>query len=191
MAEPNLFSVEKNLVVNNKEIIYKGPFKADELFSTINKALESKGYIKNEKKSEDLVTPEGRALILELRPYKEVTNYITLMLKIRVTLDNVTEEEGIQNGDVNVIFDAWSITDYEHRWGMKPWVYFLKGIINKFIYQFPLETGFVSEVMSDTAYVYAQVKKLLKSYDGGEDKFTPEEEVRKEMEEEIKKVGNA
>ena len=116
---------EKNLVVNNKELTYSGIFRVDDIFTTINKALEAKGYTKREKKSEELVTPLGRLLSLELRPYKEVSNYMTLMIKIKIALDNVTEtvEDGkkFQKGDVHISFDAWSLTDYEHRWGMKPW----------------------------------------------------------------------
>lgn len=189
------FHMEKNLVVNNKEIIYKGLFSADELFSALNKALADKRYTKKEKKTEELVTPAGRMLFLELRPFKIVTNYITLMIKIRVTLDNITEtvEEAhgeiktFQRGDVHIIFDAWSLTDYEHRWGMKPVIYFLKGVINKFLYSFPIESGSINELVSDTAYIYAQVKKLLNSYQKEEIKPLTEEEIKKEIEEEMRK----
>ncbi|MEW5897228.1 MAG: hypothetical protein AB1668_06025 [Nanoarchaeota archaeon] len=190
--------LERNLVVNNKEINYRGIFSADELFSVVNKALAEKGYTKKEKKSEELVTPAGRMLFLELRPFKVVTHYITLMIKIRITLDNVTEaveeirgeRKAFQRGDVNVAFDAWSLTDYEHRWGMKPWLYFVKGVVNKFLYSWPIESGSISTLLSDTAHIYAQVKKLLNSYRKEEIRPLSEEEIKKEIEEEIKK-GNA
>ncbi len=185
---------EKNLVVNNKELVYKGIFRVDELFSALNKALEEKNYTKREKKSEELVTPLGRLLQLELRPYKVMTEYITLMIKIHVTLDNVTDvvlkrnavKEKFQHGDVHIAFDAWSLTDYERRWGMKPLVYFLKAVIHKYLYRFPLEEGLVKEVAADTAYVYAQAKKLLHSYEGKEAAAPKEEEVRRKVEEEMK-----
>ncbi len=184
---------EKNLVVNNKEIVYKGIFRADELFSALNQALEERKYTKREKKSEELVTPVGRLLQLELRPFKIMTEYITLMIKIRVTLDNVTEvvlkrnavKEKFQQGDVHIAFDAWSLTDYERRWGMKPLVYFMKGVIHKYIYKFPLEEGLVREVAADTAYEYAQAKKLLHSYERKEVTVPKETEVRRKVAEEM------
>lgn len=186
---------EKNLIVNHKEIIYQGIFKDEELFSTINKSLEAKGYIKREKKSEELVTPTGRMLFLELRPYKIMTNYVTLMIKIKVTLDNIIEVKKKINGknlkfmkgDVSVVFDSWSLTDDQDRWRMKPWVYFLKGIINKFIYTLPLENSFFNQLVGDTVYIYTQVLKLLNSYNGNRPTLTSEENVMKEMKEEIKK----
>ena len=186
---------EKNLVVNNKEIAYNGTFRADELFAAINQAIKKKGYTPREKKSEELVTPAGRLLQLELRPFKVMTAYITLMIKIRITLDNVTDvikkraaaKEKFQQGDVHIVFDAWSLTDYENRWGMKPLNYFLKAVIHKYFYKFPLEEGLTREVAADTAYVYAQAKKLLHSYGGKEATAPKEEEVRKKVEEEMKK----
>ena len=186
--------VEKNLVVNNKELIYQGIFRVDDLFSAINKALVEKGYTKSEKKSEELVTSAGRMLFLELRPYKVITEYITLMIKIKITLDNITDvKEEInghkivfQKGDIKIAFDSWSLTDYQSRWGLTPWAYFMKGMINKFLYTFPLESGALRTLGSDTAYVYSQALKLLNSYKS-KPKKVAEETVRKKIEEEIKR----
>ncbi|MBS3169667.1 hypothetical protein J4210_04220 [Candidatus Woesearchaeota archaeon] len=184
---------EKNLIINNRELQYKGIFRAAELFSTINKALAERNYEKNEKKTEELVTEQGRRTYIELRPYKEKTNFAVLMIKIKITLDNVTEaletvdgsKRKFQDGDVLIIFDAWVMTDYEHRWTMKPWVYFWKSFINKYLYTFPLEAGLPREVVSDTAHVYTAIKKLLHSYKYQAGKVVREEDVRREMEKEL------
>ena len=69
-----------------------------------------------------------------------------------------------QNGDVKVVFDSWLLGDYQSRWGMQPWVFFVKGLINKYVYTFPTESGFKSQLSGDTVYLYAQIKKLLDSY---------------------------
>ncbi len=189
-------SMEKNLVVNNREINYSGIFRAEELFGAINKALEERGYNKREKKSEELVTSLGRMHHLELRPFKEFTNYITLMIKIKITLDNVTEtvaeiggrKQKFEKGDVHIAFDSWLMTDYQGRWGLKPWVYFLKSVINKYLYSLKLEAGSAGLLVNDTAFIYAQVKKLLNSYvDGKKEKLISEEEVRRKMAEEMGK----
>ena len=67
--------IEKNLIINGREFNYQGIFRMDQIFSTINRCLEEKGYQKREKKSEELVVEQGRKIIVELRPYKEVSNY--------------------------------------------------------------------------------------------------------------------
>ncbi|MBI4151483.1 hypothetical protein HY496_00805 [Candidatus Woesearchaeota archaeon] len=192
MSAPSFISFEKNLIINNRELEYKGIFRADELFSTINKALREKQYEMHEKKTEEVVTEYGRKTSLELRPYKEKTAYVVLMIKIKITLNNVTETkeevngvlQKFQNGDVHIVFDSWVMTDYENRWTMKPLVYFLKSFINKYLYAFPLEAGFRGELVGDTAHVYAAIKKLLQSYKYQAGKVVREEDVRREMERE-------
>ncbi len=186
---------EKNLIINQKKIAYRGIFRTDELLAVLKRALEEKGYIYAEKKSEELVTPAGRLLQLELRPSKVVSQYMTLMIKIQVILDNVTEtvkevagiKQKFQQGEVLAVFDAWSLTDYEGRWGTKPFVYFLKSVIHKYLYKFPLEEGNIHLVASDTAYVYVQVKQLLQSYQGKKIPPLKEEEIIKKVEEDVRK----
>jgi hypothetical protein len=164
---------EKDLIINHRELKYKGIFKPDQLYAVINNAIQEKGYTKREKKSEELVTPQGRKVYVELRPYKELTRYFVLMIKIMIHLDNITDttytnKEGhvmnMKQGDVTVYFDAWTMTDYEQRWGMKPFWFFVKGFINKFIWPLPMEAGFIGELGSDTAYIFAEIKKHLNSH---------------------------
>ncbi|PIN76483.1 hypothetical protein COV17_02285 [Candidatus Woesearchaeota archaeon CG10_big_fil_rev_8_21_14_0_10_36_11] len=186
---------EKNLIINNRELVYKGIFRADELFSTINRALDARGYTKREKKTEETVTETGKRTYVELRPFKVKTNYAELLIKIKITLDNIKEtveefngeKRKFQNGDVQMYIDAWVLTDYQSRWGMKPFVWFVKSVINKFVYRWSQEAGFPSELSDDTAYIYAQVKKILNSYKFDVGKVIREEDIRKEIAEDIEK----
>ncbi len=188
-------SAEKELIINNRELKYKGIFHAEELFAAINRALEERGYTKREKKTEETVTETGRKTYIELRPYKIKTDYLTLMLKIRIHLDDMQEvKETIdhakvrfEQGQVTVYFDAWLLTDWQMRWNMSPVTFFLKGFINKFLYVFPLEAGAPGELAGDTAYVYARIKKLLNSSTPGESKYIREDDIRKQVEKEIAK----
>ena len=186
---------ERDLVINNRELHYKGIFITNELFSIINRALEEKGYEKREKKTEEIVAQTGKRTFIELRPYKVKTNYAVLMIKMKITLDNITEtvetireeKRKFQQGDVSIIFDSWMLTSYEGKWVMKPWVYFLKGIINKYVYTFPLEKSFRRELVADTAYIYAQIKRLLNTYKVETGKVVREGDVRRKIEEEMRK----
>ena len=173
--------------------MYHGVFRTDELFSVLNRALQDKEYTRREKKSEELVTPSGRLLQLELRPFKIVSQYLTMMIKIHVTLDNVTETtkeifgvtQKFQQGDLLIVFDAWSLSDYEGRWGTKPLTYFLKGVVHKYLYKFPMEEGFTHQLVSDTAYLYGKIKDLLQSYEGKKIPSMREDEILKRVEEEM------
>ena len=192
---------EKNLIVNNRTLTYKGFFRVEELFHVINESLEHRHYEKREKKTEELVTDTGRRTHIELRPYKDIVHYGRVQIVMRITLDNMTEtveESGgmkhtFNNGDATIVFDGWVLTEYEHRWTMKPAIYFLKGMINKYVYTFPLEASFPGTVAGDVGYVYGQIKKLLDSYkvEMGQKIFTDGEamsRVQQEMEREVGKV---
>src|SRR3989344_916123 len=165
---------EKNLIVNNRTLLYKGIFRPDELFHTVNEALDHRHYEKREKRTEELVTDTGRRTHIELRPYKDIVHYGRVQINIKITFDNVTETidivDGLKrkfsNGDITILFDGWVLTEYEHRWTMKPAIYFLKSMINKYVYTFPLEASFPDIVAGDVGYVYAQIRKLLDSYKG-------------------------
>ena len=82
----NEINYEKFLRINNRQLSYKGIFRADDIFSTVNRALEEKDYTKKEKKSEETVTETGKRIYVELRPYRVITNYLTLMIKIKTWL---------------------------------------------------------------------------------------------------------
>ena len=186
---------EKNLIINNRELKYKGIFRMNDLFHALNKALDERGYQKREKRTEELVTEEGKRTFLELRPFKQVTDYITLMIKLRITFDHVTEmvqvvdgeKKKFQQGDVRISFDGWILTDYESRWQMKPLVYFMKGMLNKYLYKSPLEGKIPGTLIADTAYVYVQAQKLLQSYKSEAGKVVGEDEVIKAMQQEMEK----
>ena len=181
---------ERNLLINNRELRYKGIFNLNEIFSTINKVLNEKGYIKREKRSEELVHEAGRKIYFELRPFNEVSDYAMLEIKIKISIDNMTDKivdgRKYHNADVLIGFDAWYLSDSQGRWNLKPWVFFLKGIINKYLYTFPLEAGFKEKLVNDTAQIYKELKTLFKSYQPERKKLMGEKDVMKEVEKEIK-----
>ena len=181
---------EGNLLINNRELKHKGLFIVDEVFQTLNRALEEQGYTKREKKTEETLTAHGRQTLIELRPYKEKTNYVLLMQKIRINIhtekETVSDIKGykqkFQEGEITFIFDAWMLTDNENRWGMRPLFFFAKSMIHKFLYPLPLEEGFRDEVVSDTAHIYTQLRKLFHSYQPAQEALPSEEDVKSSVE---------
>jgi hypothetical protein len=185
--------VEKNIVVNNRKIEYQGIFKVHELFSTINNAINNKGYTKNEKKTEEMVTESGRKTYVELRPFKVKSNYYKLIIKIKIRLNNITEIKEVidntpqlfQQGNIDITIDSWIFTKFENKWIMKPWVTLAKLFINHYIYKLPEDPAMVSEVAGDTAHLCAEIKNLLNSYVSKPQPKINEEELKKEIEKEI------
>lgn len=163
---------QKSLIVNSLELNYKGAFSFDEFYRTLKKKTESLGYKFHEKRFEQFNGETGKNLFIELRPFKQKTAYAALTLKIRIDMRNVKdvsiEVDGVptalQEGEIDILFDAWIMMHYNKRWNMSPLVWFAKSVINKWIYQFPLEGGFAGEVAADTHQIYQHVKAFLNLY---------------------------
>lgn len=184
---------ENTLVINNRELVYKGIFRSEEVFQTINRVLFEKGYSYSEKRSEEINTEEGRKFYVELRPVKVKTMYLRLEMRMRVTFDAVTsvveEKVGTKTrfdlGDVSILFDGWVKTDYQDRWTQNPYSYFLKGWINKYVYKLKLDDAYATEIFSDTAYMYGKLRALFDSYVVKEKKVVRESDVIASMDREF------
>ena len=133
--------------------------------------LYEKGYDKYEKKNEEQVLEGGRKIELELRPWKKTTDYAKNEIRLRIFIDNMTdievEKDGkkvkLNKGDIQIIFDAFLETDYENRWESKPIFYFLRGIVDKYIYRSYLE-GYKELVKQDINHLLTQIKAFLNLY---------------------------
>ena len=47
---------------------------------------------------------------------------------------------------------------------MKPWFYFMKGVINKYFYRYQQDEEFIGEMVGDVDYIGRQIKSLLSLY---------------------------
>ena len=97
-----------------------------------------------------------------------MTEYLKLRIVMRITISNITDVEVVvdkqkrkmQKGDINIIFDAWIITDYEKRWQQKAWYWLLRGFFEKFF--FKVQTNkHIGEVSDDVHYVHDNVNSYL------------------------------
>ena len=190
--------VEKNLVVNSKEIEYSGIFSVNDLFSTLNQCIEERGYRKKEKRHEETVTQDGKNLLLELRPTKVRKENMTFWIKIKIGMQNITDvtqeidskEQVFQKGDLKLIFDAWVYTDNKKHWSQRPFTAMVEVIIHKIFKPLPIDSSYYAEVIGDTAYIYGKVKELLSSYRKKDTHFAFEKEVMKSVDKEIAKGVN-
>ena len=187
---------ERWLVVNGRTLTYSGIFHIKELFSTINISLQKKGYTLKEKRNEEVVTENGRNIFFELRPYKEMTKQVTLLIKLKINLKNVTQQVqelrgnifSFDKGDIEIVFDSWSYTDFEDRWAAKALPFTISTVIDKIFLRLPRLQNFRGEVASDTGFVYNAIKELLSSYRRRDVAYVSEDEVRKQIEAEIEEA---
>ena len=160
--------VEKVLVLDGLELNYEGIFDLNRLLRTINDLLAQKGYKQSEKVREEIIKPTGKFFSIELRPGKAMSDYEALMIKIRMEINNLQDIDVIidnvktkaNKGNIRMIFDAWTTTDYEFRWEQQPWYWLLRGFFEKFF--FKVSSNRHHDVLVDDAhFVYNNIKAHL------------------------------
>jgi hypothetical protein len=162
---------EKVTVTGKETISYEGLFSVKELYALIEDWVNSKGYLPVETSIEEVVEPSGKVITAKLEPFKKLTDYAKAIIKIDIMIADCKEVE-ITRGDKKqklnkgkVIIEIQSIleTDYEHRWEMKPWLYVLRTIFEKYIYT-PFLGGYKNAIREDTDHLKDQIKAFLNLY---------------------------
>lgn len=162
---------EKRLIIDQLRLNYSGIFHLNDLYRMIDGWLYEKGYDKLEKKNEEQVLETGRKVELELRPWKKTTDYAKNEIRLRVFINNMTdievEKDGknvkMNKGDIQMIFDAFLETDYENRWENKPIYYFLRSLVDKYIFR--IYTGkFTGNLAADCKDLHQRIKAFLNLY---------------------------
>lgn len=159
---------EKKLVVDHLKLNYDGLFDATGLYRYIDDWLREKGFDKREVKNEERVTPEGKFVIVEMQPWKKITDYAQHIIRMEIRLVHLKEVEieqdkhklRLNKGKVAITFDGYLVTDYEHRWESRPMYYFLRTIFDKFIYK-SYTTKFEDLLIETVNQLHSGVKSYL------------------------------
>jgi hypothetical protein len=158
---------EREIVIDKQRITYEGLFTIIDIYNLINEWLEEKGYDKREINNFEKVTPEGKYVEILLQPWKKITDYSKIELRMRLIFIDVKdvdiERDGVRvrmnQGRIQMVFDALLTTDYENRWEGRPIYYLTRELFNKYFYK-PFHQWDLGIVRRD----YAQLITLLKSY---------------------------
>jgi len=178
---------EKYAVVDKLRLTYEGLFNVAELYKLIDNWLRGKSYDKHEIKNVEKVRPEGKEIEFELLPWRKLTDYAISHIRVRVVMTGVKEVEverdgtkvKLNQGKVQIVFDGFLQTDYENKWESKPIFYFLRGVVDKYIYKSYLD-GYKKIVMQDVNHLHTQIKAFLNLYRYSETPATAPAEMPEE-----------
>ena len=159
---------ERRLVVDKERITYEGLFSVKEVMDIILSWLSDKGYLPIDKHHKESVKPEGKFIEFESWPYKKVTDYAKNIIVIRlictelkdVAIDVEGKKKKLNQGKLQIVFDAYLETDYEARWETKPVFYVIRLMFEKYVYT-PFLSGFERNLKNDVYHLKSQIKGYL------------------------------
>ena len=124
---------------------YSGPFVVEDFYAEVDKWAAEKDFEKEHKKKLEHVTKSGKKIEWVIEAQRHLDDLHTCVIVLRALLDNVKEivikkdkkKTRINNGDAFISIDGFVISDLHGSfYQVKPIYYFLRALIDKFIYNF-------------------------------------------------------
>jgi|FLOH01.1.fsa_nt_gi hypothetical protein len=154
-------------IIDGKNLTYSGLFDPKELYTVIDQHFQQHSFDKNEFKNSEHVYEDSKQLEMDLRPYKKLSDYVKVEIKIVIVGKNLKEVEieqkGIKKklfkGDLSVTFTSYLITDYEGSWEGKPFYYMIRMLVDKFVYK-----GYLHEAKKELIQITEEAHNEIRSY---------------------------
>ena len=159
---------ERNYVVEMLGLKYKGLLDLSGLYAMIDDYFKKQGYEKTELENSEYVTEKGKQVTLIIEPYKKISDYAKLMIRVKMIFTDLTdvqvEKDGgkldVSKGSASLTFDAYVETDYEGRLEQKPIHFFMRTMFDKFVYKIYTKK-FENEVGEDVRHLHDNIKAFL------------------------------
>ena len=159
---------EKKAIITGLKLKYEGLFDLKELYHVMERWFKEMGYDKDDYGHEYKVFEDSKVLNLDIRPYRSVSEYVKLMMIIKITCANLKDvvvkidgkDTKLQDGDVTFVFNGYVISDYEKRWVANAFSYFLRVIIDKYLYSGYMR-DFEGLCKEDVSSIYTELSAYL------------------------------
>ncbi len=162
---------EREKIIDELRLQYEGLFDVNELYLTFDRWFREKQYDKREVKNVEFVKPEGKFVEVWLMPWKKITDYAKIEIKITLVMENLKEVEvekdghkiKMNQGTIKMVFDGYLTTDYENKWEGKPTYVFMRTLFDKFVYK-GYTASFKAQVSEDLNHLHTTIKSFLNLY---------------------------
>ncbi len=156
---------EVRTLIDGKELAYEGLMDVRKLLFHIDNWLKEKHYDKVENKNYEEVYEDGKQIVIELRPYKKLSDYVKSEMRIFMVFSRLRDAEvevggaarEVQRGRAQLSFDSYLVTDYEHKFERTPFFYFFRTVADKFF-----ERGYIErckdQCMGDCNALQEEIK---------------------------------
>jgi hypothetical protein len=162
---------ERRIVVDNLYLVYEGLFNVNDFYLTLDKWLREKGYDKFEKRNSEQVYKDGRQIEMEMEPWKKITDYARITINMTLWMTNLKEvmvkkdkyNVKMTQGKITLRMIAYLDTDYENMWEGKPYYFFIRSVIDKWVYRVDVRK-YESACADDAFHLYNTLKSFLNLY---------------------------
>lgn len=132
---------EYKYLIDGMRLEYEGYFDLKGLFRQIEQFFQERGYDADETKNFEEVYSTGKQITIEMYPYKKPSDYYKMEVRLFIVFKRVTEEKveldgvmkNVNKGQIEALFDATLISDFEELWEDRPIFYFIRTLSDKYL----------------------------------------------------------
>lgn len=162
---------EKKFVIDGMKLSYNGPFDIIEFYRKVEDWIETKGKEKELKKKVEHVEPSGKKIEWLIEIWEDVSEYARTLVRVRALFNDVKEvkikrgktKKGLNKGNALIILDGILETDIAGKWQQKPVFYFLRALVDKFVYKFYMNK-MEDKLAKDVYELHDTLKDFFDSY---------------------------
>ncbi len=162
---------EYKLLIDGLTVSYEGLFEIKELYKLLEDWFKENKYEKKETLNQEIVKEDKKQLFLVLEPFKSVSDYHEYRLQVRIAAGDLreveVEKDGVkmrmQKGNVSVVINAFLVSDKEMRWAHRPLFFFMRVLIDKFIYKMYVDR-FEAGLRNEITNLHTTIKSFLNLY---------------------------
>ncbi|MBI2151942.1 hypothetical protein HYU21_04410 [Candidatus Woesearchaeota archaeon] len=159
---------EKFLIIDHLKLGYKGLFNAAELYNVIASWFFGKGWDWKEAVNMERVTPEGIQIHQVHEPWKSVSDYYKIYMRITLNMIDVKEVEvefegktlRLNQGEVRMTIDGYVVADRNNFWTEQPFLWFFTIISQKYFFKNHFQK-FEAWIKGDVEDLHDRVKNYL------------------------------
>jgi hypothetical protein len=159
---PETLTIERGQVIS-----YRGYFNPKDLYMIIQKIFKQNSYDWSEYKNVEQNFSDHLQIEWDLRPYKKLSDYVKVELRVDVTGTNLKlkeiEVDGVKKklheGNLTIMLRAFMITDYEQTWETKPFYFWLRMLADKFIFK-----SYTERAKGELQGVISEVREEIRSF---------------------------
>lgn len=160
--------VQRKMVYKEK-LTQVGYWNYENLYTMLFEWLKDNQYIIDEKSYKERLSDYGKEITIEWEASKEISDYfeyrISLDWHILGMKDAEVEIDGkktkTNKGEVEIVFKAEIIKDYEKRWENTPFYKFLRGLYEQYIIRETIDE-YELELEEETKELLSDLKSFLR-----------------------------
>lgn len=160
--------MERTLIIDQLKLSYEGLLDLPELYRLIDSWFYEKGWDKYEHMNQELVTSSGRQIRIIMEPWKSISDYYKLVIKIKlhgldiidVEIEKDKQKVKLNQGQLRIIFDGYVVSDRQGKWNDKPFFWFLSNIFRKYFFK-DYQDKAERWLSSDLDDLYQKIKSFL------------------------------